>query len=88
MGKNLHVIIGMPVRAMPNQEANSFYVKRDKMVDGTPRRLCMSHSPFDGANFCGEETDHSKSSGEQIWKLIWNKQKIIVWSHWPYIYDK
>ena len=53
-GKNLHVIIGMPVRAMPNQEANSFYVKRDKMVDGTPRRLCMSHSPFNGANFCGE----------------------------------
>ena len=79
-GKNLHVIIGLPMRAMPKyQEANSFYVKRDKMVDGTPRGLCMSHSPTMGP-ICGEETGHSKSSGKQIWKLIWNKQKIIAWS--------
>ena len=69
-------------------EANSFYVKRDKTVDVTPRRLFMSHSPFNGANFCGEETGHSKSPGKQIWKLIWNKQKITVWSYWPYIYDE
>ena len=26
-----------------------------------------------------------RSSGEQIWKLIWNKHKIITWSYWPYI---
>ena len=23
--------------------------KKDKMADGTPKRLCMSHSPFNGA---------------------------------------
>ena len=27
------------------------YVKKDKMADGTPRRLCVSHSPFNGAEF-------------------------------------
>ena len=30
------------------------YVKKDKMADGTPRRLCVSHSPFNGADFWKE----------------------------------
>ena len=31
---------------------------------------------------------HFKSSGEQIWKSIWNEHKIVAWSFWPYIYAK
>ena len=62
------------------------YVKKDKMADGTPRRLCVSHSPFNGADFCGEGMGHFRSSGEHIWKSIWNEHKIITWSIWPYIY--
>ena len=50
------------------------------MAYGTPRILCVSHSPFNVADFCGEGTGHFKSSGEQIWKLIWNEHKIMAWS--------
>ena len=44
--------------------------KKVKMAGGTPRRLCVSHSPFIGANFCGEGTGYFRSSGKHIWKLI------------------
>ena len=60
--------------------------KKDKMADRTPRRLCVSHFPFNGANFDGEGMGHFRLSGKQAWKLIWNERKIIVWSYWPYIY--
>ena len=56
------------------------------MAEGTPRRLCVSHSPFNAADFCGEGTGHFSSSGEHIWKSIWNEHEIITWSIWPYIY--
>ena len=36
------------------------------MADGNPRRLCVSHSPFNGADFCGKGTGHLRSSGEHI----------------------
>ena len=38
--------IGRPVRATPNHkmEAASSVQQKDKMADGTPRRLCVSHS--------------------------------------------
>ena len=38
--------IGRPVRATPNHkmEATSSVQQKDKMADGTPRRLCVSHS--------------------------------------------
>ena len=38
--------IGRPVRATPNHkmEAASPVQQKDKMADGTPRRLCVSHS--------------------------------------------
>ena len=42
------------------------------MADGTLRKLRMSHSPVNGADYCGEGTGHFRSSGEQIWKSIWN----------------
>ena len=62
--------------------------KKDKMVDDAPRRLCKYHPHLNGANFCGEGTSHFRSSGGQIWKLIWNEQKIVAWSYGPYIYAK
>ena len=42
------IIIGLPMRAMPNRkmEAALSVQQKDKMVDRTPRRLCMSHSNF------------------------------------------
>ena len=57
-----------------------------KIVDGSPRSRCMSHFPFNGADFCGEGTGHFRSSCECISKSIWKEQKIIAWSYWPYIY--
>ena len=33
-----------------------------------------------------EDKAQSRSSGEHIWKSIWNEHKIITWSIWPYIY--
>ena len=48
----------------------------------------MSHSPFNGADFCEEGTGHFRSSGELIWKLIWNERKIIFGSCWPFIMPK
>lgn len=57
------------------------------MADGSPRRLCMSHPSFNGADFCREEMGQLfrfYSSGKQIW----NERKIIVLSFWPYIYAK
>ena len=46
------------MKATPIQEIPFIYVKKDKMVDGTHRRLCVSHSPFNGADFCGQGTGH------------------------------
>ena len=70
-------IIGLPV-------APSYGM--GKIVDGSPRSRCMSHFPFNGADFCGEGTGHFRSSCECISKSIWKEQKIIAWSYWPYIY--
>ena len=61
------------------------------MAAGTPRRLCLAHSPFNGAYFCRAGTDHFRSSGEEIWKSIWNEQKVIAWSYWlwaPTLYPR
>ena len=59
--------------------------KNDKMADGLPWRRYVSHSHFNGANFCWEGKGHFGSSGEQIWKSIWDEHKIITWSYWSYI---
>ena len=77
------LFVGLPVRATPNQEISSICVQEDKMADGTPRRLCVSHSPLNGADFCGEGTGHFRSSGELTRKSIWNEHKIIAWSLGP-----
>ena len=71
------VFVGLPVRVTPNQEISSI---------GTPRRLCVSDSPLNGADFCGKGTGHFRSSGELTRKSIWNEHKIIAWSCWPHIY--
>ena len=62
------LVIGLPMRVTPNQEIPLAMSKEYKMADETPRRLCVSHSPCDGANFCGEGTGHFRASGEQTWK--------------------
>ena len=41
--------------------------RKDKMADGTPRRLCMSHSPFSGANFL-------QGGDGSFQVLLWNDQ--------------
>ena len=61
------------------------YLKKDKMAAGLPRRRCVSHPYFNGANFFWEGKGHFGSSGEQIWKSIWDEHKIIAWSYWPYV---
>ena len=67
------IIIGLPRGAMPNRkmEAALSVQQKDKMVDRTPRRLCMSHS-----NFCREGVGHFRSSGEQM--CIWNEHNHCV----------
>ena len=60
------VIIGLPVRATPNQEMNHVYVKKDKMADGAPRRLYVSHPRFNAADFYWEGTGHFRSSVDRF----------------------
>ena len=47
--------------------------KKDKMVDGAPRKLCVSHPRFVGLILAWR----GRSSGEQTWKLIWNEHKLL-----------
>ena len=77
------LIIRLPVRATPNQEfPYPSMSKTDKMAGGIPWGLCVSHSPFNGADFCGEGTANRFGSP------FWNELKIIAWIYWPYIYAK
>ena len=57
--------------ATPNQEIPSMYVEKDKIADGTP---CVSHSPFNRADFCGEGTGHFKNNAN---RLLFQKAKPI-----------
>ena len=43
------------------------------MVDGAPRKLCVSHPRFVGLILAWK----GRSSGEQTWKLIWNEHKLL-----------
>ena len=74
------IILGRPVRATPNHkmEANSSVQQKDKKADGTPRRLCVSHSSSMGPISAEKGTVHFRSSGELIWNSIWNEHKIIA----------
>ena len=47
--------------------------KKNKMVDGAPRKLCVSHPHFMGLILAWR----GRSSGEQTWKLIWNEHKLL-----------
>lgn len=62
---------------MPNQEVPSVSVKKWGQY---PRRLCVSHSHFNAANFCRDGTGHVRFSDKQTWKSIWNKHNIAAWS--------
>ena len=53
--------------------------RKDKMADGTPRRLCMSHSPFSGANFCREGTGHFRSSFGMINTKLLSQWTPTIW---------
>ena len=50
---------------------------KEKMVEETPRRLCISYSSFVGSNFCSKGTGHFRLSGKQIWKSIWTNTKLL-----------
>ena len=76
------IIIGLPVRAMPNQEMRSNILSvvikgRDKMTEGYHRMLWVSHSHISWADFSGEGSGHFKSSGEQIWKSIGTNTELV-----------
>ena len=49
----------LPAREGKAQSRNEKHIlsmsKKDKMADGSPRRFCVSHSPFKGADYCGEK---------------------------------
>ena len=60
---------------MPNQEIPSVFVKK---WGQNPRKLCMSHSHFNAANFCRDGTGHFRFSDKQTWKSIRNKHNITV----------
>ena len=51
------VMIGLPERATPNRkmEASVSVQQRDKMADGPPRRLCVSHFPLQCGRFFREK---------------------------------
>ena len=51
--------------------------KNDKMADGSPWRRYVSHSHFNGANFCWEGKGHFGSSGEQIWTRFGTNTKLL-----------
>ena len=67
----------IPSEGNTNQEIPLAKSKEDKMADGTPRMLCMSHSPFNGADFCGEEMGHFRSSGEQTGNRFGTNTKLL-----------
>ena len=47
------------------------------MTEGYPRRLWVSHSHINWADFSGEGSGHFKSSGEQIWKSIGTNTELV-----------
>ena len=50
------------MRAMPNEEIPSTYAeKKNKIVEGTPRRLYISHFPFNEADLCRDGKGHFRS---------------------------
>ena len=71
-----YLIIGLPVA--PQLWNGLSPSKKDKMVDGSTRGPCVFHSPVNRVDFCREGTGHFRSSGEQIWKSIWNEHRIIL----------
>ena len=48
------VFVGLPVRATPNPKIPFVYVDKQQNADETPRRLSVSHSPFNGPFFFAE----------------------------------
>ena len=54
-------------------------LRKDKMADGTPRRLCMSHSPFSGANFYREGTGHFRFSFGMINTKLLSQWTSTIW---------
>ena len=75
-----------PIKKMRSNILSEVCQKRQKWRTELPEGFACPISPFNGADFCGERTGHFRSSGEHIWKSIWNEHKIITWSIWPYIY--
>ena len=49
----------LPAREGKAQSRNEKHIlsmsKKDKIADGSLRRFCVSHSPFKGADYCGEK---------------------------------
>ena len=54
------------------------YQRKDKRADGTPRILCVSHSSFNKADFCGEGTDHFRLSGNRFKSRFGTNTKLLL----------
>ena len=51
------------------------------------KNLIPSHSHFNKAIYAGRGVSFQVFCW-QIWKLVWNKHKLIAWSYWPYIFSE
>ena len=51
------------------------------MADGKTRRLCLAHSPFNGAYFCGGRGQE----GDGSFQVVWNERRVIAWSYWLWV---
>ena len=76
-------IFGLPVTLQLWNGA--FAVEKRQNGGRLTKNACVSHSPFNKADFCGKGTGHFRSSVEQIWKSIWNEHKIVAWSGVTYL---
>ena len=85
------VLSACPWRQSPIKkwEAHSFYVKKRQNSGWISQKVLCVPFPLQRGRLlrgeAGQRTGHFRSSGEQIWKSIWNEHKTIAWRYWPYI---
>ena len=56
------------------------------MADGTLRKLCMSHSPVNGADFCGRGQVISGRLANRLGSRFGTNTELLRGVNWPYVY--
>ena len=72
---NSSLLLGCPWRQRPFKKYLPSTSKKDKIADGAPRRPCLSHFPFNRADFCGEGMGHFKNNAN---RLLFQKANLRV----------